>query len=339
MTNMSTIRDIGVVVVTFNSADVISDCLESLSQSSYPSLRVVVVDNASNDDTIEVVTKWGRNQKGFLDIPSGTSLDDAALDKASAVLVRSGTNLGFAGGVNVGLKLLMPHQGTDLFWVLNPDSQVEVESAARYAARAEEVGEFGLMGGRTIYVHPADTIQSDGGTVNAKTGICSNINHSKPASTTPFPEQMEIHYISGANVVASRKFMETVGLMSEDYFLYYEEVDWALRRNSLKLIYAEEATVKHHGGTSIGSPVIGKIQGTAFSNYFNYRSRMYFIKKFHPGSLVTAYGYSLLKVVRLVLEGNFDEARGAFHGLFDLPPPGNVRARLTEDAARIAFKD
>ena len=85
-------------------------------------------------------------------------------------------------------------------------------------------------------------------------------------------------------MVVSRDFLARVGPMREDYFLYYEEVDWALRRGDLPLAFAGDAIVYHHGGTSIGTGRLDE-RPSAFSNYFNYRNRMRFMRRFHPWRL------------------------------------------------------
>jgi len=327
---------IGVVIVTYNSATVIRDCLHSLHQSQGVRLKVIVIDNASTDHTRDVIRDWAEARLRFAELPSIADRS-AAPEFADLMLASSAINAGFAAGVNVGLKVLLPLPDIQLFWILNPDARVRPDTAAHYARRAAEVGRFGLMGGRTLYMSPADIIQSDGGTVNAWTGMCANCNLGRRASATPYPAEARFDYIPGANVVASREFLETVGLMEEGYFLYYEEVDWALRRGALKLAFAPGAVVEHHGGSAIGSPVLGRTQGSPFSNYFNYRNRMRFMRRFFPRRLPVAYLYSALKIARLAAQGFHDEARAAFCGLHDLSPPKSVRRRLSDEAARVAF--
>lgn len=327
---------IGVVIVTYNAGSVIRDCLHSLYKSRGPRLKVVIVDNASMDDTRDAIRRWARTIREFAELPPGQD-DSAPVAAADYLLVCASINAGFAAGVNIGLRHLRCQPDIDLFWILNPDIRVRSDAAERYARRAGEVGTFALMGGRTLYVHPKGTIQSDGGKLNTWTGMCANANLGRPACETSYPTATQFDYIPGANIVASRAFLDSVGLMDESYFLYYEEVDWASRRGALDLVYAPGAIVEHHGGTAIGSPTLGKTQGTSFANYFNYRSRMRYMRRFFPWRLPVVYIYSILKVVRLVALGFHDEAHGAFRGLHDLPPPLNVRRRLTDDAARIAF--
>ena len=145
-----------------------------------------------------------------------------------------------------------------------------------------------------------------------------------------------IDYVTGASCVASRRFLETVGLMREDYFLYYEEVDWALRRGALPLRQAPDAVVLHYGGAAIGSGSIGT-RPSPFSHYFNYRNRVRFMRRFAPAALPVTYAYAVAKAARLALGGERAEARAVIAGTFSRPPPAEVRDRVDPEAYAIAF--
>lgn len=328
---------IGVVIVSYCSGDVIGACLDSLMVSDLPDLRIVVCDNASPDNSVEVLKDWAKAAgANLLEHFAGDTAPPLLQQKSDVVLTHAPANLGFAGGVNLGIKSLYPQQDIDLFWVLNPDCVVAPDCAAAYAAAAQATAGFSLMGGRTLYLEEPNHIQSDGGRVNRWTGICHNMNQGLlPDQATP-PGADSLDFISGANVVASRVFIDQAGLMIEDYFLYYEEVDWAARRGALPLRFCPEALVYHHGGTSIGSGTVTR-RASGFSNYFNYRNRMRFIRRFNWPALPVAYVYSLLKVGKLLLLGALSEASGAFRGLHDLPPDPRTRDKLAPEARALAF--
>jgi GT2 family glycosyltransferase len=137
-------------------------------------------------------------------------------------------------------------------------------------------------------------------------------------------------------MVASRQFIEMVGPLREDYFLYYEEVDWAFRRGGLPLRTCPEAVVHHHGGTSIGTGDINR-RASAFANYFNFRNRLRFLARFAWPALPVAYVYSMAQIARLVLTGSGREAVGALRGLHQLRPPREVADRIAPEAAELAF--
>ena len=115
--------------------------------------------------------------------------------------------------------------------------------------------------------------------------------------------------------------------MEEDYFLYYEEVDWATRRGDLPLRLCPDAIVHHHAGTSIGSATLRR-GASAFASYFNHRARMRFLRRHRPVAVPTALAFALLRACALALRGSRDEATGALRGILGLRPPLEVLARL-----------
>lgn len=343
---------LGVAVVAFNSADVLIECLESLMAAQGVALHVAVIDNASTDDTLTVLRDWAAGTVAFVPDPAlpvalspcakPVSLEAPSRGAAHPpphpsghriTLIRSQVNLGFAGGVNLGLAHLAKDITFDRFWVLNPDSIAGPDTARAFAAATP--GPFSLMGGRVIYLETPDRIQIDGGLVNARTGVTGNIHLGAPADM-PAPDPAAMDFITGASMVASRAFYEKTGPMREDYFLYYEEVDWAFRRGDLPLAYCAGATVYHRAGTSIGSPTLDRI-ASPFSLYFKHRGRARFIRRHLPGALPTAWAWSLAKAAQYALKGHLPEARALLAGMRDAPPPQAVRDRFPPENRALAF--
>jgi GT2 family glycosyltransferase len=124
--------------------------------------------------------------------------------------------------------------------------------------------------------------------------------------------------------------------MPEEYFLYYEEVAWARRRQELPLIICHDAVVQHHGGTAIGSGSPDRA-ASPVSSYFNFRNRMRFVAKHRPATLPVSYCFSLLKAGQTLLKGNLHSAIAAFRGMHGLPPSKQVRMRFDQQAQHFAF--
>ncbi len=331
-------KKIGVIIVTYGSSDVILDCLASLQASGYPDLKIVVCDNASPDDTRELVRGFaGEQGVDFLETRPADYEQQTTITPPRLTLVSSAENLGYAGGVNLGLDYLMKSEEVGYFWILNPDSVVRPDTAAAYASALASSGNFGLMTGRTLYYGEGGMIQSDGGWVSLWTGVCRNLNQGKMQQDVSMPELGSVNFLSGANFIATREFVEKVGNMRDDYFLYYEEVDWAMQRGDMAMALCPEAIVLHHGGTSIGSGTVHRIP-SAFSNFFNYRNRMIFMWRFRPWAIPVSYTFSVLKIVQLLLKGARTEAYGAWRGLNLMRPPADVENRVVEQARKHAFK-
>jgi GT2 family glycosyltransferase len=340
---------IGVVIVCYHSADFIDECLESLFAAPGAEMRVVVVDNNSADKSCEAVLDWASGRKPFQrrqnsplptaqTRPKPVDAVDATTDApppapAPLTLLRSSFNGGYAYAVNQGLKLLLTDPGIDLFWVLNPDCVVPPATPAAIVAASRE-RPFALLGGRAIYYERPFEIQTDGGVVARTTGRCKSLHAGLSPSDTPMPDAASLDYITGASLIATREFIETAGLMAEDYFLYFEEVDWAFRREALPLRVSPDVIVYHRGGTAIGTGTSVR-RASPFANYFNARNRVRFMQRFMRSRATLALAYGVAKATQLALAGAFEEAQAMLAGALSMPPPAAVRARITDPIARL----
>jgi GT2 family glycosyltransferase len=233
------------------------------------------------------------------DLPFAIKPVSKPLENENFDLIDAPYNGGFAAGVNMGLKRCLADSQIDRVWVVNPDT---LTPAGTPHAIANAPADFALMGGRILYAAPPYRIQIDGGTIDKWTGVTGNLNLGAPANTAPStPDDMA--FISGASMVASRAFIEAAGPMPEDYFLYYEEVDWALKRGDLPLTYCKDAVVYHHAGTAIGSPTLNALP-SPFSAYYKHRGRMMFLMRHFPASVPVGYLYGVAKTAQSVLKGH-----------------------------------
>jgi GT2 family glycosyltransferase len=335
-----TVAPLGVVLVAYNSADVILDCLETLFAAALADgteLRVVVVDNASPDDGVVAIRAWAAGSHPYVpptDLPFPHLAMPKPLPADTLETIAAGVNGGFAAGVNIGLQRLFADPTIDRVWILNPDSVVPLGTPAAFARH--DPGPFSLMGGRVLYYDRPDMIQIDGGTLNRWTGVTGNINLYRKNSDVDPPDASVLDFITGASMVVSRIFWASAGPMPEDYFLYYEEGDWAMRRGTLPLAVCPGAYVYHRAGTAIGSPMPGRPAST-FSLYFKHRGRMRFVRRHLPGSIVSSWVYTLAKATQYLLKGWHAEASAVLAGAYEKAPTPEIMQRLSPEAAQIAF--
>ncbi len=326
---------LGVVIVTFNAADVILDCLGTLSAAAAAdgtSLHVVVVDNASSDGSAAAVADWAAGTRPWAaeGLPFPVPTQAGPMPPGFVRVIHAGVNGGFAAGVNIGCAALFADPAVARVWVLNPDSLVPQGTPAAFAGF--DPGPFSLMGGRITYVDPPDMIQLDGGVLNRWTGVTGNANQFAPAPATALPGAGSLTFICGASMVVARAFWESAGPMPEDYFLYYEETDWALQRGDLPLAVCPAARIYHRAGSSIGSVRPGR-PASPFSLYFLHRARMRFVRRHLPFARPAAWAYTLGKVAQYRLKGWRAEARAVLDGARDAPLPEAVRRRLGPEAS------
>ncbi|MFS4439603.1 glycosyltransferase family 2 protein [Paracoccaceae bacterium GXU_MW_L88] len=330
---------IGVVVVAYNTGEMILDCLESLLASEGADVRIVVVNNACRDDTPQIIRDWATGARVWTQpdrlpftprdaapVPlKEIARPEGRVDSGEIVMINSPKNLGFAGGVNLGLKLLHAMPEINDFWILNPDSMAETQTAAAYEAASRDAnGHYSFMGGRVYYTQPPQMIQSDGGRVNLWLGNCYPHRLAQRGRDVPAPTLDEIDYFAGSNIVASRQMIDTHGYMPEDYFLFFEEIDWCLSRGDLPLIRVEDGIVHHHGGATIGSAIVGK-GPSELAAYFMAKSRLRFVRRKNPLGYPTALAYTLGKALKYYRLGQKKAANAAFRGALGLKMPEGAR--------------
>jgi hypothetical protein len=318
------------------------EALESLLRSDVP-VTAIVVDNASSDGSMDQIMAWAAGREAApVASPEMAGFSTPALPKPLAcrriaaadwptatlapedrlVLVASGGNLGFAGGNNVGLKLLLADSGIDLFWLLNNDTVVAPNAARLLAARMDATG-AGMCGTVVRYYWKPDTVQAANGHMfSPLKGTARGIHQGLPAASLPDPAQVEARtsFILGASLAVSRAFLEQVGLMEDSYFLYFEELDWAARNRKLpgggfRVAFAADAVVYHKEGGSIGSSGIPGARSLT-ADYWLARSRLAYFRRHQPLMLPWHWGMTLgLAGLRLV-RGQPEKAQAILKALF-----------------------
>ena len=319
---------IGVVIVTYDAADFIADCLASLLESDYPALDVVVVDNASRDGTVETVRQWFQDQS-LLSRTAGErpeTWQTADVGGTAFTLIESAANLGFAGGVNSGLSFLLEKKTADLYWILNPDTVVDPAAPGALAARSRERDDWAIIGTRILYHARPGCVHTDGGIYRRWMGFAKSANLGLKAADCQPPEDAALDYVSGASMLVSNAFLDKAGLMDERWFLYFEEIDWAFRRGKLTLSIASDAVVHHRAGASIGSGS-GRRVDSPFSVYFMYRNRIRFAWRWTPWFIASVYGWSWAMLIRRYWRYPQQLIAGLW-GMHGVGPPPSVRRRL-----------
>lgn len=263
-----------VVVVNWNGwADTV-ECLESVFRLRYPRYRVVVCDNASKDDSLARIAAWAEGRvaaptdagalRRLSSPPVPKPVPYAVLGRSEAErgprvpdavrleLIATGGNLGFAGGNNVALRCAVARDDFEYAWLLNNDTVVEPDALDRLVARMAERPRAGLCGSTLLDYEPPHAVQALGGaTYNRWLGTARQI-HSEPSGLAERVES-RMAYVVGASMLVSKAFLREVGLLNEEYFLFFEELDWAVRaRGRYSLAFAPGSVVYHKAGRSTG---------------------------------------------------------------------------------------
>jgi GT2 family glycosyltransferase len=318
-------------------------CLESVFQSRNSKFRVLVCDNNSSDESLSKIAAWARDEISA-EVPQSQRLSSLvggaarpikhacykATDVASGCIIDQGEplilidneeNRGFAAGNNVGLRYALDQPDMTHVWILNNDTLVDPDCLPSMQSRLSREHSPAVCGSIIHFFDNPETIQAIGGNCfNKRTGVALQSEGRFRAE-----HQLEdcdlieerIDYVSGCSMMMPRSLLERVGLLNEDYFLYYEEIDWFTRAGlSFRICIAADAHVYHREGGSIGSPTWQRATPSLVADFHIFRSKHLFMRKYHPGNLLWCYLSSYLEIGKRIVRGQFGNAHVLLSVLF-----------------------
>lgn len=316
-----------IVIVNYNTFSDTIECLESLLKSDYGNFQIFIVDNSPGNTSIDHLSDWitNNNYAGLntrfkhLVYPlqekpivhrimseADFAVSDEVYDE-KIVIIRA-KNRGFAAANNVVLNYILKNgEGSSSIWVLNNDTVVEKNTLRNLAEFFQRNGGRKYMAGaRLRYYNTPSVIQAVAGNYNIWLGKHTHIgegeedsgqyDHYRPGKTD---------YIVGASIFLPKSFIEQAGLMCEDYFLYFEELDWIKTgmKHGYSIALVPNAIVYHKAGVSIAGNNGKKDFSTA--EYYSITSRVRFIKKWYPYCLITVMMGVTFALVKRLLKGKF----------------------------------
>lgn len=235
-----------VVIVNYRTPGLVIDCLHSLAYQLEPGWRVLLVDNASGDDSVArfEAARQAHGWEPWLDI------------------VAHHENRGFAAGNNVALRRLITEaEPAEYFLLLNPDTIVRPGGISALVEFMEERPQVGIAGSRleerdgtpqrSAFRFPSLPGEWENG---LRLGIMSRLLQRWVVAPPVREDAHPSDWLSGASMLVRREVFETIGLLDEEYFLYYEETDFCLRtrRAGWECWYVPESRVVHLVGQSTG---------------------------------------------------------------------------------------
>lgn len=292
------------VVLNFNGFDDSERCICSLKESIYPNLKIVIVDNLSND-------------------LSGVKLKDTFPELP---VIFTNKNMGYAGGMNLGAKFALKNNA-DLILLTNNDVVFTKNFLQPLLATISTKEKIGIVSPKILYLNDKKTIYSAGADFKVFLGGAYNPYRGKPAHK--FGNQLrEITFADGSCLLVKKDVFWKVGYLDEKYFMYFEDLDFSEKvRKYFKIYFVPDSIVYHKTGA-----------GSNWSNYsslyyyFYTRNRLIFFSNHNflikvygiiftlfntcAKSLVLIKGYFFNRSDRLVIKNSVISIwKGTFSGL------------------------
>jgi GT2 family glycosyltransferase len=287
---------ISIITVNYNGLDLTVELLNSIRCITYSNLEIFVVDNASRE-----------NPQVFLE-----------KNYPEVHVIRSEKNLGFAGGNNLAVQ---EATGEYLFFI-NNDAEITEGCLDRLVAVFENHINVGMVSPLICYFNESrnadtDLIQYAGMTqVNAWTARNETIGE-KEQDKGQFSSAQKTAYGHGAAMIVSREVIDKAGIMFNDFFLYYEELDWCerIRHAGFEIWIEPSAKIYHKESASVGAM-------STLKTYYLNRNRVYFIRRNFGG--LSFLGFALFltfvtvpkNLLMFLLRGQFDHAKVFLKAIF-----------------------
>ncbi len=239
---------VSIITVNYNQSKVTLDLLRTLRNISYPNIEIIVVDNNSPSDNPQTIKE----------------------EYPEVHLILSTENIGFAGGNNLGVKA----SKGDYILFINNDTEVPPGFLEPLVEICEKDPSIGMVSPKIKFHWNAELIQYAGFTkINPYTIRNSTIGY-RQKDSEQYNRISETEAGHGAAMMVPRSVILEVGLMTEVYFLYYEEHDWAemIKRAGYKIVYQPESFILHKESVSTG-------KNSPFKTYYLTRSRIVFTRR------------------------------------------------------------
>lgn len=210
-----------VIVLNYEGRRWLEACLDALRATEYPDFRIIVIDNASTDGSVDLV------RERFPDLE----------------LIVNPTNLGFCEGNNIGIRRAL-EEGADYVVLLNPDTRVRPQWLKELIDVGESEPRIGIIG--------AVQLEYDGEEFNSwtQTALAAHLDELKePARARAW---IGVEWVEGACFAVKRRVFEEIGLLDPIYFAFYEEIDFCrrARNRNWRAALAPRARIHHHRGGS-----------------------------------------------------------------------------------------
>lgn len=332
MTSITQNIRVGVVIVNWRGSDDTILSLSALYGGPFRDFDVVVVDNASNDGSIQRIQQWSAGsveavlpkllQDKILAVPlptdrlfrvvSGSTAAAGTVDTAGLTVIQADKNGGFASGNNIGLRFLKKSGLYSHYWLLNNDAfpdPIALKELVEYSATHPA---FGQIGSTLVFATRPRVVQALGGaTYDPRTGRAHHLGAEMPLDNILSIDVSDIEsrmsYVVGASILLTDEFLSSVGEMEESYFLYFEELDWAERgKERFGLGYARNSLVYHKAGGSTQT----RSQRSVLAAYFLARNRLVVTRKFFPQHIRTVRFELAIETLKSAIRGRWSEAKG-----------------------------
>lgn len=286
-----------IVLVNYNTYRETIECVNSLKKIQYRRYKIIIVENGSNNNSIEELKKEAND----------------------CIIIESKKNLGFAGANNLAIKYSV-QQNADYVLLLNNDTLVEKDFLNKMLKSIQNENNVGIVGSKIKYYADKSKIWFGGGEIDWFKFIGVNLEM-RNYDNGQCDVEKEIDFMTGCCMLIKKDVFIKCGLLSEEYFMYFEDVDFCVkvREEGYKIIYNPKAVIYHKVGLSGGG------EESPFALKWCTRNRLFFMNKYSykvnkiSFILSKCYFYCTrgVRYIQYILKGEINKAKAISNGIKD----------------------
>ena len=317
-----------VIIINYNAVEDTIECLETLYKQRFNNIQTVVVDNSTENRTLEKIKRWADaewnseiktqypelvfplcNKPITCNVISENNFNKTTQISDELILVKAKRNNGFAAANNIALNYIKQDNSDYLCWLLNNDTVLSANALSKIVEFYNQNKDCHLFGTSLMEYYERDEVQAIGGLYDSRTSKLK-----LPKNNKDFYHSNLIRYPNGASMIISKEFLNNVGVLSEDYFLYFEELDWTLRAKHLgyKPSFLHDKIVHHKGGISTG-------KNSELADYYFLRGKFLVTIKFFKNNFLVIFLLSIFAFpINRILRGETKRIKILFKVIKDI---------------------
>lgn len=243
---------VSIITVNYNQTAVTLELLASLQKITYPSVEIFVVDNASYENPADLIKA----------------------QYPTVNVISTYRNLGFAGGNNLGIK----EAKGEYIMLLNNDTEVHPNFLEPMVKAMQNNEKIGIVASKLHFYHTPNVIQFAGSTSLHPIRISSHAIGYGEQDNGQYDTPTFTHLAHGAAMMVRKSVIDEVGKMPEEYFLYYEEIDWCeqIKEAGYLILFEPKSLVYHKESISVGKK-------SSFQLYYKTRNRIFLARRWKKG--------------------------------------------------------
>jgi GT2 family glycosyltransferase len=334
---------VAIIILNWNGWLDTIECLESVYQMTYPFYDVIVVDNGSENSSIDKIKEYADGKIhvespfftyrvenkpiAYIEYTRQEAEDDGIFGKSLSnvlppkrlILIKNEKNYGFAEGNNIAIRYVLNSHIQKYILILNNDTVVDKSLLDKLVVQAESDKMIGFVGPKTYYYNyhgRTDVINFSGGRLDIWRGNSYPIGYQE-VDQGQYDTITTVDYVEGSCFLAKKEVFEKIGYFDKNFFTYWEETDLCMRaiKAGYLLVYMPDAKIWH----KVAASSKGKVK-----SYYFARNRILFVNRYATRGqffcfLLYFFGFDFFfqSGKSLIYHRNFQEFKSFFKGVYD----------------------